>query len=63
LAGKINLNELDMKVFTKVQFNDSTEAFYAVVDSKSLKRDILLFVERKTDEQGINNTKTHFLHR
>ena len=52
LAGKINLNELDMKAFTKVQFNDSTEAFYAIVNSKSLKRDILLVIERKTDEQG-----------
>lgn len=52
LAGKINLNDLNMEVFTKIEFNDNTEAFYAIVNSKSLKRDILLVVERKTDEQG-----------
>ena len=41
-----------MEVFTKAEFNDNTEAFYAIVNFKSLKRDILLVVERKTDEQG-----------
>ena len=51
-TGKINLKELDMDVFTKIDFNDSTEAYYAIVNSKSLKTDILLVVERTTNENG-----------
>lgn len=51
-AGKINLKELDMDFFTKIDFNDSTEAYYAVVNSKSLKTDILLVVERTTNDNG-----------
>ena len=41
-----------MDIFTQIQINDNTQAFYAIVNSKSLKIDILLVVERKTDERG-----------
>ena len=41
-----------MNVFTQIQINENTQAFYAVVNSKSLKTDILLVVERKTEENG-----------
>ena len=51
-AGKIDLNNLNMDIFTQIQINDNTQAFYAIVNSKSLKIDILLVVERKTDERG-----------
>jgi len=51
-AGKIDLDNLDMDIFTQIQINDDTQAFYAVVNSKSLKTDILLVVERKTDANG-----------
>ena len=51
-AGKINLDNLNMDIFTEFQFTEDTKAFYAVVNSKSLKRDILLIVERKTDKKG-----------
>lgn len=50
-AGKVKLNDLDSEVFTQVDINENTQAFYAVVNSKSLKRDILLVVERKKDEK------------
>jgi hypothetical protein len=43
---------LDRNVFTQLQINDNTQAFYAVVNSKSLKTDILPVVERKTDKNG-----------
>jgi hypothetical protein len=52
LAGRIDLESLDMDIFTQIQINDNTQGFYAVVNSKSLKTDILLVVERKTDENG-----------
>ena len=52
LAGKVNLDNLNMEIFTQIQINENTEAFYAIVNSKSLKTDILLVVERKTDENG-----------
>ena len=52
LAGKIDLENLDRDVFTQIQINDNTQAFYAVVNSKSLKTDILPVVERKTEENG-----------
>jgi hypothetical protein len=52
LAGKVDLDNLNMDVFTQIKVNDNTQAFYAVVNSKSLKMDILLVVERKTDENG-----------
>lgn len=52
LAGKVNIDNFNMDVFTQIQINENTEAFYAIVNSKSLKTDILLVVERKTDENG-----------
>jgi len=52
LAGRIDLESLDMDIFTQIQINDTTQVFYAIVNSKSLKTDILLVVERKTDENG-----------
>jgi hypothetical protein len=53
LAGKIDLDNLNLDIFTQIQMNDkTTQAFYAIVNSKSLKMDILLVVERKTDENG-----------
>lgn len=51
-AGKINLDNLDMNVFTEFQFSENIQAFYAVVNSRSLKRDILVIVERKSDQNG-----------
>lgn len=51
-AGKIDMDNLNRNIFTQIQINDNTQAFYAVVNSKSLKTDILLIVERKTDENG-----------
>ena len=51
-AGKVDLKNLDMDIFTKVEFNNTTQAFYAIVNSKSLKTDILLVVEQNTDENG-----------
>ena len=32
--------------------DNTTQAFFAIVNSKSLKADILLVVERKTDSTG-----------
>jgi hypothetical protein len=52
LAGRVDLDNLNMDVFTQIKVNDNTQAFYAVVNSKSLKTDIMLVVERKTDENG-----------
>jgi len=52
LAGKIDLDNLNMDIFTQIEFNDTTQAFYAIVNSRSLKKDILLVVEQKTDEKG-----------
>ena len=52
LAGRIDLDNLNMDIFTQIQINDTTQAFYAIINSKSLKTDILLVVERKTDENG-----------
>ncbi len=52
LAGRIDLDNLNMDIFTHIEINDTTQAFYAIVNSKSLKTDILLVVERKTDENG-----------
>ena len=52
LAGRIDLDNLNMDIFTPIEINDTTQAFYAIVNSKSLKTDILLVVERKTDENG-----------
>jgi len=38
-----------MDVFTPIEMTDhTTQVFYAIVNSKSLKTDILLVVERKT---------------
>lgn len=66
LAGRIDLDNLNMDVFTPIEMTDlTTQAFYAIVNSKSLKTDILLVVERKTDENGkttqrlIFSTDTH----
>lgn len=52
LAGKVNINSLNMNVFTEIKVDENTVAFYAIVNSKSLKTDILLVVEQKTDENG-----------
>jgi len=52
LAGRVDLDNLNMDIFTQIQINDTTQAFYAIVNCKSLKTDILLVVERKTDENG-----------
>jgi len=53
LGGKIDLDNLNLDIFTQVEMNDkATQAFYAIVNSKSLKMDILLVVERKTDANG-----------
>ena len=41
-----------MDIFTKFQFSEDTQAFSAIVNSKSLKRDILVIVERKADQKG-----------
>lgn len=41
-----------MKVFTSFQYNEQTQGLYAVVNSKSLKRDILLVVERTSTKEG-----------
>lgn len=51
-AGRVNFKELNMDIFTKIQVNETTQAFYAVVNSKSLKTDILLVLEQKIDENG-----------
>lgn len=51
-AGKVDLENLNMNVFTQIQINENTRAFYAVVNSKSLKTDILLVVEQKTEKNG-----------
>lgn len=51
-AGKIKLDNLDMDIFTEFQFSEDTQAFSAIVNSKSLKRDILVIVERKSDQKG-----------
>jgi len=51
-AGKIKLDKLDMDIFTEFQFSEDTQAFSAIVNLKSLKRDILVIVERKIDQKG-----------
>jgi len=56
--GKVNLKELDLSRFTRLAYKNNIEAFFAVVYSKSLKRDILLVVERFT---GKNKTKQRLI--
>ena len=34
-AGKVDLENLNMNVFTQIQINENTQAFYAVVNSNS----------------------------
>jgi hypothetical protein len=41
-----------MDIFTESQFSEDIPAFSALVNSKSLKRDILVIVDRKTDLKG-----------
>lgn len=48
--GKVNLKELDFSRFTQFVYKNNIEAFFAVVYSKSLKRDILVVVERFVDK-------------
>lgn len=44
--GKINLKELDLNHFGRFVYKEGIQAFYAIVYSKSLKRNILLVVEQ-----------------
>ena len=51
-AGKIKLDNLDIDIFTEFQFSEDTKAISIIVNSKSLMRDVLIIVERKTDQKG-----------
>ena len=41
-----------MNIFNEFQFSEDTQALSSIVNSKSLKIDILVIVERKTDQNG-----------
>jgi len=62
--GKILLNELNLAYFTSLNYKSNIEAYSAIVYSKSLKRNILLVIERiqsndKVKQRLIFSTDIH----